>query len=537
MKNLLTSLCILILLSFSVYTAAQSPSSIQIYFFYAQDCQPCQTILKDYLPTLKTMVPNLEVKTFDVGNQAYYEALANLEKKFGRSGSELPVVFAGDQMLAGEMEVMEKLNPLLLEVQAKGGSSPPPIELSDSRTVTRDPGKMPTTKHDSRITGSVDITYFYQKGCPKCDQANALLKYLVKKYPPLIIKEIGLHTPDGKRLNETLSNRLSLPMEKRLIAPSIFIGNDTLLPDEISESKIEALIRKYGEKGAGVRGNESEPTLKRPTAIPSPSQSLTPEESKKAEESIIQRFKSFGVLAILLAGLMEGMNPCALATLVFFISYLSMVGRKRKEIFWGGLAFSGTGFITHLLIGIGILGFIQHLSFLPLFSQIVYLITFLFALLLGILSLYDYFQLKKGRPSKMKLQVPNFLKKKIHQMIRVRSDVLEAKKESTSIRFLLSAVVIGFLVTLFQSTCTSQVYLPTILFVTNIPSLRGSAIWYLLLYNFVYILPLLVIFGIVYWGVTSEQLSFFLQKRASTIKLLTSIFFFALAGILILSLI
>jgi thiol-disulfide isomerase/thioredoxin len=533
-KNFLVSLYILILLAFPTYTVAQDPSSFQIYFFYAQDCQPCQTILKDYLPTLKTMVPTLEVKTFDVGNPAYYEVLAKLEKRFGRSGSELPVVFVGDQMLSGEMEVMEKLNPLLLEVQGKGGSSPP-IKLSDSWTGARDPGKMPITKHDSRITASVEVTYFYQKGCPKCDRANALLKYLAKKYPQLILKEIDLHTPDGKRLNETLANRLNLSMEERLIAPTVFIGNDYLPPGEITESKVEALIQKYGEKGAGA--SESKPTLTTPTPTPSPSQSPTSEESKKAEESIIQRFKSFGVLAILLAGLMEGMNPCALATLVFFISYLTMVGRKRKEIFWGGLAFSGTGFITHLLIGIGILGFIQHLSFLPLFSQIVYLITFLFALLLGLLSLYDYIQLKKGRPSKMKLQIPNFLKKRIHQIIRVRSDALEANKESPSIRFLLAAVVIGFIVTLFQSTCTSQVYLPTILFVTNIPSLRGSAVFYLVLYNLVYILPLLVIFGIVYWGVTSEQLSFFLQKRASTIKLITSVFFFALAGILILSLI
>jgi thiol-disulfide isomerase/thioredoxin len=427
-------------------------------------------------------------------------------------------------MLSGETEIMEKLNPLLLELQAKGGSFPPPIETSSL--------SKPSVK-----SFTMDVTYFYQKGCPKCDRANALLKYMAKKYPGLNIKEIDLNTPDGKRLNETLSNRLNLSMEKRLIAPTIFIGSDYLPPGEITESKVEALIQKYGEKGADVSASESKPTLTTPTPIPSPSLSPTQEESKKAEESIIQRFKSFGVLAILLAGLMEGMNPCALATLVFFISYLTMVGRKRKEVFWGGLAFSGTGFITHLLIGIGILSFIQHLSFLPLFSQIVYFITFLFALLLGIFSLYDYIQLKKGRPSRMKLQVPNFLKKKIHQMIRVRSDVLEANEESASIRFLLSAVVIGFLVTLFQSTCTSQVYLPTILFVTNIPSLRGSAVLYLILYNFIYILPLLVIFGIVYWGVTSEQLSFFLQKRASTIKLLTSVFFFALAGILILSLI
>jgi hypothetical protein len=256
-------------------------------------------------------------------------------------------------------------------------------------------------------------------------------------------------------------------------------------------------------------------------------------EIKKAEESIVERFKSFGILAILLAGLVEGMNPCALATLVFFISYLTMVGRKRKEIFWVGMGFSGTGFVTHLLLGLGILSFIQHLSFLPLFSRIVYLITFLFALFLGIFSLYDYIQLKRGQPSKMKLQVPDFLKKRIHKIIRTRSGGLETEAESRFSRLLLAAVVIGFIVTLLQSTCTSQVYLPTILFVTNIPSLRGSAVLYLILYNLVYITPLLVIFGIVYWGVTSEQLAYFLQKRASTIKLLTSLFFFVLAGILI----
>jgi hypothetical protein len=71
----------------------------------------------------------------------------------------------------------------------------------------------------------------------------------------------------------------------------------------------------------------------------------------------------------------------------------------------------------------------------------------------------------------------------------------------------------------------------------NIPSLRTSALSYLILYNLMFITPLLIIFGVVYWGVTSEQLAFFLKKRASSIKLITSLLFFALAGILILSLI
>ena len=479
-----------------------------MFIFYADDCPNCQAILQSYVPTLKSQYPFLDIKTFELGDPSNYEALAKLEKKFGRRGQELPVIYIGDQMLSGDQEVMEKLDPLILEYQMKGDLAPslPPLETASA-------GKA------SEKTFSVDMAYFYQKGCPKCDRASYLLKYIAQKYPHLKVTQIDLNTDDGKRLNETLSTRLNLPPEKRLTAPSIFIGNDSLSPEEITETRVEALIEKY-EKGEGSSALKVEQG-----------------EMKKAEETIVERFKSFGIFAILLAGLVEGLNPCALATLIFFISYLTMIGRKRREILLVGLGFSASSFTTHLLLGFGILSFIQHFSFFPLFTRIVYMITFVLSLLLGIFSLYDYVQLKRGRPSKMTLQVPNFLKKKIHRIIRTRSNELEEDKHGQAARLFLAAGFIGVIVTLLQSTCTSQVYLPTLPFVTNVPSLKGSAYLYLILYNLIYILPLLAIFGIVYWGVTSDQLSFFLQKRASTIKLLTSIFFFALAGVLILNLI
>jgi hypothetical protein len=67
-----------------------------------------------------------------------------------------------------------------------------------------------------------------------------------------------------------------------------------------------------------------------------------------------------------------------------------------------------------LLIGFGILSFIQRLSFLPLFSRIVYILAIVFAVILGILSLYDFVRLKQGRPSEMKLQLPDFLTSSHH---------------------------------------------------------------------------------------------------------------------------
>jgi hypothetical protein len=271
---------------------------------------------------------------------------------------------------------------------------------------------------------------------------------------------------------------------------------------------VEALIQRYEQA-------ETASSLK-----------VESEEIKKAEESVISRFKSLGILTILSAGLIDGLNPCAFATMIFFISYLTFVGRKKREILWVGISFSGAIFVTYLLIGIGILSSVQHFSLMPLFSKVAYLITLVIVLALGIGSLYDYLQLKKGKPSGMKLQLPGFLKKSIHRIIR---------EKSRSHHYLIAAVVAGFIISLLEFTCTGQVYLPTILFVAKLPSLRTSAISYLILYNLMFIIPLLTIFGAAYWGVTSDQFSFFLQKRASTIKLLTSLLFFILAGILIIT--
>jgi thiol-disulfide isomerase/thioredoxin len=469
---------------------------MQIYVFYSEDCPACGGILEGYLPGLKSMYPALEIETFDVKNPVYYESLVQLEKQFGQPQGEFPVLFIGDQLLSGEQEIMTRLEPLILEYQMRGAPPLPPLQSTQ-----------PVAK-PSETTFSVEMVYFYQKGCPKCSRANVMLTYFKKKYPRLNIKEIDLNIPDGKRLNETLANRINLPPEKRLIAPTIFIGNDYLSPEELTEPNLEALIKKY-EK------------VKAASAL-----KIDSGEIKKSEQTMIERFKSLGVLTILSAGLIDGVNPCAFATLIFFISYLTMVGRSRREILWVGIGFSGAVFTTYLLIGFGVLSFVQHLSFLPTFSRIVYMITILIALILGSLSLYDYGQLKRGIPDEMKLQLPGFLKKRIHQTIR---------KESRSARYFLAAIGSGFIISFLEFTCTGQVYLPTILFVTNVQSLRVSAIFYLILYNFMFILPLVSIFGVVYFGVSSEQLGFFLQRRASTIKLLTALLFFALAAILILN--
>jgi hypothetical protein len=60
--------------------------------------------------------------------------------------------------------------------------------------------------------------------------------------------------------------------------------------------------------------------------------------------------------------------------------------------------------------------------------------------------------------------------------------------------------------------------------------MRGQALLYLLLYNLAFILPLIVVFGLAYFGTTSERLGVFIHRRTAAVKLATALLFVVLAG-------
>jgi hypothetical protein len=68
----------------------------------------------------------------------------------------------------------------------------------------------------------------------------------------------------------------------------------------------------------------------------------------------------------------------------------------------------------------------------------------------------------------------------------------------------------------------------------GIPELRANAIFNLVLYNIMYIVPLVGIFVLTFFGVTSEKVALVTKKHTGTVKLLTALLFLALAGLLFL---
>jgi cytochrome c biogenesis protein CcdA len=239
-----------------------------------------------------------------------------------------------------------------------------------------------------------------------------------------------------------------------------------------------------------------------------------------AEADMIAQFGAMSLFTVAAAGFLDGINPCAFTTLIFFISYLALLGRGRQEIVWVGGAFTLAVFLTYLAMGFGLAQIVQYVSGVSLIGRIIYGVSIALCALLAVLSLVDYVRVRRGHPTGILLQLPRFLKLRIHAVVR---------RQSRARAYVLGAFVTGVLVSVFELACTGQVYLPTLVFMSGLSETRLAALGYLLLYNAMFVVPLLVIFGLTYVGTTQQQFTTFFQSHMAAVKLLTVCLFAALA--------
>ena len=351
---------------------------------------------------------------------------------------------------------------------------------------------------------AIYLTYFHQQGCQKCVRAVNLLKTLQEKYPQVVIEHRNAKAEQS--LLEAMGILYDVSETKRMTTPAIFIG-DAALIDELNEQHLENTVQRYIETGVASRIQEAEAEL------------------GAAESEIVDRFHGFGLLTVAGAGLLDGINPCAFATIVFFISYMTLVGRKKKEMLIAGGAFTLAVFTTYFLLGLGTLSVMNYLNRFSGVATCVYLIAALLTFGLAGLSLYDAVKAKQGKTKEVLLQLPRVLKQRIHKVIR---------EQTRTSGVIIGAIVIGFVISALELVCTGQVYLPTLTFVAGVEGMRANAIAYLLLYNLMFIVPLLIVFGCVYWGTTSVQLGGVLQRHLVTVKVAIGLLLFGLGTWLVL---
>jgi hypothetical protein len=263
-----------------------------------------------------------------------------------------------------------------------------------------------------------------------------------------------------------------------------------------------------------------------------------PKEARGFKVDLTKYFLSFTPLAVIFSGLIDGINPCAFTVIVFFISFLSLQGYRKRELFIIGAVFIAAVFLTYLLLGLGLFGFFYSLKVFWLLRRLINLGIGIFSLFLGCLAVYDFLKYKKtGKAEDMTLQLPESLKKRIHSLIglhyRKSSSGDPAALKRSILRLILAAFVTGFLISLLEAVCTGQTYLPTITFILKTTPIKLRAIGFLILYNFMFVVPLFLILAFALMGVSSEQFGRVLKQHFLTVKALMAGLFFGLGIFLI----
>lgn len=362
--------------------------------------------------------------------------------------------------------------------------------------------------HPAKATSNEDnvkiyLAFFGNPGCPPCDEDWSKITQLAQEYPNFKVRRFDFLSKENVKLWESLCKSYGVPEDDIRDAKSgAFVGDNYLLELEITEERIQSLISKYSATGTKPPWNAVEP----------------------GKEGLVERFKRWSVFAVIVAGLADGVNPCAFAVFVLFISYLAYLGKKQRKIVLAGLSFILAVFTTYLLVGIGILLFMRRLAIYSTVSHILNVSIGILAIILGSVSLYDYYLSRKGKLESMKLQLPRSIKDQIHRFVR----------KTKGSKFLIPfSFATGIVISLFELGCTGQIYLPTIAFVVGDPGMQAQALGYLLLYNFMFIVPLLAVFALVGMGVQSQKLASITQKHTGKTKLLIATILFVLGGLLL----
>lgn len=375
--------------------------------------------------------------------------------------------------------------------------------------------------------GVIRGVYFTETGCKHCD---VFLYSQKQKYETawgirLELETYDILSADGyKRCVDMLAERgLSFT-----VFPVLFIGNNVYRGSTEIEQNVPlelAAIRDRGEM-LPPRVISTHSTIVGPE-LSGESPGFSQVEGAADPHLVLQRPASvgsvLGILAtILSAGLLDGINPCAFSTLLFFLSFISLKRHDRSSLFFVGLAFIGAVFFAYFLIGLGFLQILRTLLSANRATYIVKGVISLFAAVLVVLNLRDAWFAWQGRVQESFLQLPKGLKQLSHRVIR--SFVVLPL-------FVLGAAVSGFLVSVIELACTGQVYLPTLVYM-NQSSLSHWSIFLLFLYNLGFILPLLMVFVLYLFGLNHQGLRIWYGKRIFYVRLGTAVLF-AVMGLVV----
>ncbi len=353
----------------------------------------------------------------------------------------------------------------------------------------------------------VEFALFVSPTCVHCNKLKReYWPTLKEKYKDSVhFTEYNINTPQGNLIFQRTADIYGIAKDQRGY-PAAAVGSTYLMgyPTEIGEYA-EAAIEKAK-------------LLHEKTNV-----AFVAADDVRAQAR--NAFQTFTFWAIVGNGLIDGINPCAFAVIVFFISFLTVYKYNRREIVLVGSSYCVAVFVAYLLLGLGVFNFLYAMRGFTYVIKGFYIATAVICFLFFGLSLYDFIIYQKTKKSDgMLLQLSLGSKTRIH---KIMGFFLRGKQKS-ALRLVLAALAVGFCVSLVEAVCTGQVYVPTCVLIMQDSQFRARAAFYLVLYNLMFIAPLVAVFVLALLGYESKGFNEFFKKHLGLTKLLLCVVFLAL---------
>ncbi|NVO09819.1 MAG: metallophosphoesterase [Bacteroidales bacterium] len=340
------------------------------------------------------------------------------------------------------------------------------------------------------------INIFSYDDCNFCKTViNSTLPSLAKKYK----LDIQLSYFDlGKKGAYELFQNVGAEFGRQdSDVPTIFIGNKVLGGEQEISSQLENELLRFKEN----------PDSYTQSAIV-PFQHIVNTSSLKKET-----FKSLSLGTVILGGLLDSINSYTIVAIIFLLSYLFIAGALRRRTLFYYIVII---FITQFVIGMGFYTYAKVLLDNTTFLIIVSLVILILILVLGLLSTVDYLRYTGGILSKSIFQFPERVKES-----NSRSGGNFTRKETVLASVLFG---LGVVVAIIGLKSVGQEYFPILTLIDD-PINRLQAVLYLAFYTLAFIGPLILIYLIALFGVSSVRIKTVFTKNMASIKLGFAIMF------------
>jgi cytochrome c biogenesis protein CcdA len=212
------------------------------------------------------------------------------------------------------------------------------------------------------------------------------------------------------------------------------------------------------------------------------------------------------------SALVDSINPCAIGVLILMISVI--MGQKHKVakmLLLGGLYIFAI-FLTYLLAGLGLIYF---LSKIPLFiTEYLSIFVGLLIIIFGFFEIKDYFWYGRG----FSLGIPPVFMDTIHRL----------SKNVT----IPGVIIMGAFVAGVELPCTGAPYLAIITILSL--NFNLTAFLLLILYNIIFVAPLIIILLLVAGGLQLHAVQGFKDDAKGMMRLMIGLLMVGLGWLLIL---